>query len=63
MSRRKLTPHQRIMRNAALRKGMRLTPNDVLDLARDGAIEACALNDDEMDEELRRAPTAPLEER
>jgi hypothetical protein len=43
------TVHQRIMRAAAANRGIRLTAAEVESLARDGAVEQCATNDDEKD--------------
>lgn len=44
---RKLTPYQRIMRAAAQGCGLRLTADEVEELAGDDAIEAVARGDDE----------------
>jgi hypothetical protein len=46
-SRRKLTPHQKIMRAFKLGTGLQLSPIDVAHLAKDHAIIRCAQNDDE----------------
>jgi len=46
-----LTVHRRIMRAAKRNTGLKLTAVDVRDLSRDNAIETCARNDDEADEE------------
>ena len=40
------TPHQRIITAAKENKGMRLSPDEVYSLSRDGAIQKCAGNDD-----------------
>lgn len=44
---RKLTPYQRIVRNAARGLGVLLTAEEVRDMARDDAIRAVADHDDE----------------
>lgn len=49
----KKTLHQRIMLAAKVRRGLRLTADEVFDLSQDDAIRACALNDDEEDAELK----------
>lgn len=46
---RKLTPHQRIVRAAEARRGVRLTADEAFDLAVDEAIRHAAENDDEAD--------------
>ena len=48
---RKLTPHQRIMRAAKARKGLRLTAGEVFHLSKDSAIETRAEWDDRPDDE------------
>ncbi len=49
MSELKLSPYQRIVRNAKLGIGVVLTADEVSLLARDDAIEEVALNQDEED--------------
>lgn len=52
-----MTPHQKIMRAAKRGKPLRLLAREVRELSRDGAIIACAENDDERD----RLESAPAE--
>lgn len=44
-----LTPHQKIMKAAKLKKGLRLSADEVYELSRDDAISACAENDSNPD--------------
>jgi hypothetical protein len=52
-AKRKLTPHQRIMRAAERGTGVRLTADEALALSMDTAIGSCAENDDAEQEECR----------
>lgn len=47
----KLSPYQRIVRNARKGRGVRLSVDEVRDMSMDGAIEQVATNDDVSDEE------------
>lgn len=46
MSRKRKTVYQRIMRNAVMNRGMRLTPQEVWALSCDDAVMQLAENDD-----------------
>lgn len=48
---RKLTPHQRIMRAAKAQKGLRLSADEVFHLSKDNAIETRAAWDDNPEDE------------
>mgnify|MGYP000296510414 CR=1 FL=1 len=52
MARKKLTPYQRIMREAQRGRGVRLSADDVWALSFDDAISTRASHDDEADETL-----------
>ena len=45
-TRRRRTPYQRIVRAAELGMGVKLTPEDVLGMSQDNAIQTLAYNDD-----------------
>lgn len=46
----KLSPYQRIMRNAAKGRGVRLSAEETFAMSLDEAVAQCAVNDDEYDE-------------
>lgn len=47
----KLSPYQRIMRNAEKNVGVSLSPEEVMALANDSAIQQVAWDEDERDED------------